>query len=212
METQTAFASGINQTILDKVQDENLKESLASGIGYYYPYMEKSDKRLLSIFFKKKAIQVLLATRESCWSCPKATLVIIMGTQLYEGREHRYIDYTIAEILQMIGNASDSKNFNQALILTNTSKREYYRKFLSEALPIESHMPSYLADAFITEVSEGIISARNDCMGWLMYTYFFSRLTANPTFYDLSDTSYDGINAFYLSLLKIHWIAWPKRR
>lgn len=187
---------------LDKVQDENLKESLASGIGYYYPYMEKSDKKIVEHLFKKKAIQVLLATRESCWSCPKATLVIIMGTQLYEGREHRYIDYTIAEILQMIGNASDSKNFNQALILTNTSKREYYRKFLSEALPIESHMPSYLADAFITEVSEGIISARNDCMGWLMYTYFFSRLTANPTFYDLSDTSYDGINAFLSELVE----------
>lgn len=187
---------------LEKVQDESLKESLATGIGYYYPYMEKSDKKIVEHLFKKKAIQVLLASKETCWTGPKSNLVIVMGTQLYEGREHRYIDYTIAELLQMIGHASEQHGFNQALILTNTAKREYYRKFLSEALPIESHIPSYLADAFVTEVSEQIISSRNDCMGWLMYTYFFSRLTANPTFYDLADTSYDGINAFLSELVE----------
>lgn len=151
--------------------------------------MEKSDKRIVEHLFKKKAIQVLLATKETCWVGPKANLVIVMGTQFYEGREHRYMDYTVAELLQMIGHASVPDEFNQILILTNTSKRDYYRKFLNEALPIESHMPSHIADALIPEISEEIIHSRNDCMAWIMYTYFYKRLLENPTFYDLSDTS-----------------------
>lgn len=188
--------------LLEKVRDEDLKESLEKGIGYHFPYMEKSDKRIVDHLFAKGAIQILLATKDTCWTGPKASLVIVMGTQMYEGREHRYIDYTIAEILQMIGHASLQDENNHALILTNTSKRDYYRKFLSEALPIESHLVSHLADAFITEISEGIISSRNDCMGWVMFTYFFSRITANPTFYDLVDTSYNGISAYLSELVE----------
>lgn len=187
--------------ILDRVRDESLKESLEMGIGYIYPYMEQSDKRIVQHLFNKKAIQVLLAARESCWTGPKANLVIVMGTQFYEGREHRYIDYTIAELLQMIGHASIADELNQALILTNSSKRDYYRKFLSEALPIESHMPSYLADALIPEISEEIIHSRNDCMAWIMYTYFYKRLLENPTFYDLANTSQEGISVYLSDLL-----------
>jgi replicative superfamily II helicase len=40
-----------------------------------------------------------------CWaiSCP-AHLVVVMGTEYYEGKEHRYIDYAVTDILQMMGN------------------------------------------------------------------------------------------------------------
>ena len=32
-------------------------------------------------------------------------MVIIMGVQFYEGKEHRYVDYPVMDVLQMMGRA-----------------------------------------------------------------------------------------------------------
>ena len=32
-------------------------------------------------------------------------MVIIMGVQYYEGKEYRYVDYPVIDVLQMIGRA-----------------------------------------------------------------------------------------------------------
>jgi pre-mRNA-splicing helicase BRR2 len=32
-------------------------------------------------------------------------MVIVMGVQFYEGKEHRYIDYPVMDVLQMMGKA-----------------------------------------------------------------------------------------------------------
>lgn len=192
------------QPALDKIHDEALKESLESGIGYLYPYMDKSDRLIVERLFTRGAIQVVLATRDTCWSGPLAKLVIVMGTQIYEGQEHRYVDYPISELLQMIGHANriGEDNGGKALVLTNTSKREYYRKFLNEALPIESHLNLSLHNAFVTEISEQVIESKSGCIDWLTYSFFYRRLSANPSFYGLLDTSPQGISEYLSELIE----------
>lgn len=189
---------------LEKVQDESLKESLESGIGFFYPYMAKSDRVIVERLFSNGAIQVVLATRDTCWYGPLAKLVVVMGTQIYEGQEHRYVDYPISELLQMIGHANrlGEDEVGKALILTNTSKREYYRKFLNEALPIESHLNLSLRDAFVTEISEQVIESKSGCIDWLTYSFFYRRLSANPSFYGLVDTSPQGISEYLSELIE----------
>ncbi|CAZ85685.1 unnamed protein product [Tuber melanosporum] len=72
--------------------------------------------------------------------------------------------------------------------------KDYYRKFLNEALPIESHLPAYLHDAFVTEISTKTIGSTQDAVDWSTYTYFYRRLLANPSYYSLTDISHEGLS------------------
>jgi pre-mRNA-splicing helicase BRR2 len=109
---------------IQHVTDEDLRECLRSGIGFYHEGLSKQDKRIVEHLYRGNAIQVVVASKDTAWSIPlSAYLVILMGVQSYEGnfrkirsslrlvltnivgREHRYIDYPFADILQMMGKA-----------------------------------------------------------------------------------------------------------
>ncbi|KAK5187866.1 Pre-mRNA-splicing helicase BRR2, partial [Cryomyces antarcticus] len=127
-----------------------------------------------------------------------------MGTQFFEGREHRYIDYPISEVLQMFGKAGrplEDKSSKGVLMLPAV-KREYYKKFLNEALPIESHLQAYLHDAFVAEISTKMISSTQEAVDWSTYTYFYRRLLANPSYYGLTDTSHEGLSTHLSELVE----------
>lgn len=183
---------------LSRIQEKALAESLSHGIGYYHEALGKTDKRIVEGLFASGAIKILLASRDVCWelSIP-AHLVIVMGTSFFEGREHRYVDYSLSEVVKMFGKASrpGEDKFGKAVLMTPVVKKDYYRKFLNEALPIESHLQAYLHDAFVTEISTKTIASTQDAVDWATYTYFYRRLLANPSFYSLTDTSHDGLSA-----------------
>lgn len=184
------------QKYLPRVQDPNLSECLPLGIGLYYPSMAPGDKKLVETLYEAGAIRVLIASIETCWYCPAGDLVVVMGTQFYEGREHRYLDYPISDILQATG-----KSRANVLVLTNATKRDYYHKFLSEALPIQSHLHEYLADALVAEITEKTIQSPEDSMDWLTYTLFYRLLNLNPSFYGLEDVSPDGLSEYLSDLI-----------
>jgi pre-mRNA-splicing helicase BRR2 len=193
------------EPILNKVNEKALVESLKHGIGYFHEALDSFDKSAVEYLFKIGAIQVLLVSRDCCWEIEStAHLVIVMGTQFFEGREHRYIDYPISEILQMFGKAGrvGQENVCRGVLMVPAVKREYYKKFLNEALPMESQLQSYLHDAFVAEVSTQFISSTQEAMDWLTYTYFYRRLLANPTFYGLVDTSHEGLSGFLSDLVE----------
>ncbi|KKA23733.1 Pre-mRNA splicing helicase [Rasamsonia emersonii CBS 393.64] len=191
--------------LLDRIHERTLAESISHGIGYYHEALSTNDKRIVSHLFKIGAIQVMLASRDVCWEIDlTAHLVIIMGTQFYEGREHRYIDYPISEILQMFGRASrpGQDKIGKGVLMVPQVKRDYYKKFLNEALPIESNLQIYLHDAFVTEISTKTIASTQDAVDWMTYTYFYRRLLANPSFYGLSDVSHEGLSTFLSELVE----------
>jgi len=182
---------------LNIIQEKPLAESLSHGIGYYHEALGKNDKRIVESLFEGGAFKVLLASRDVAWELnTTAHMVIVMGTQFFEGREHRYIDYPLSEVLQMLGKTSrpGEDKFGKAVLMTTAVKKDYYRKFLNEALPIESHLPAYLHDAFVTEISTKTIGSTQDAVDWSTYTYFYRRLLANPSYYSLTDTSHEGLS------------------
>ena len=193
------------QPLLGRIQEQALAESISHGIGYYHEALSPTDKRIVSHLFSIGAIQVLLASRDVCWELNlTAHLVIVMGTQFFEGREHRYIDYPISDILQMFGKASRPKEdkFGRGVLMVPAVKRDYYKKFLNEALPVESHLQIYLHDAFVTEASTRTVASTQDAVDWMTYTYFYRRLLANPSFYGLSDISHEGLSTFLSELVE----------
>ena len=191
--------------VLSKIGEPALAESMSHGIGYFHEGLSSFDRRAVEHFFKIGAIQLVLVSRDSCWEFnTSAHLVIVMGTQFFEGREHRYIDYPISEILQMFGKAGrvGEDQIAKGVLMVPAIKRSYYKKFLNEALPVESHLQSYLHDAIVAEISTKMIGSTQDAIDWSTYTYFYRRLLANPSFYGLLDTSHEGLSSYLSELVE----------
>lgn len=193
------------QPLLDRVHEEALAEALSHGVGYYHEALSTDDKRIVKYLYDNGAIQVLVASREVCWELDcTAHLVIVMGTQYFEGREHRYVDYPMTDVLQMFGKAlrPSKDGRGRGVLMVPGVKREYYKKFLNEALPVESHLHSYLHDAFVTEISTRMIESGDDAINWMTFTYFYRRLLANPSFYSLLDTTQDALSQYLSDLVE----------
>ncbi|KAF3762397.1 hypothetical protein M406DRAFT_63315 [Cryphonectria parasitica EP155] len=191
--------------LLDRVHEEALAEALSHGVGYYHEALSNDDKRIVKYLYDNGAIQVLVASREVCWELDcTAHLVIVMGTQYFEGREHRYVDYPMTDVLQMFGKAlrPSADGRGRGVLMVPGVKREYYKKFLNEALPVESHLHSYLHDAFVTEISTRMIESGDDAINWMTFTYFYRRLLANPSFYSLLDTTQDALSQYLSDLVE----------
>jgi pre-mRNA-splicing helicase BRR2 len=191
--------------LLERIHEEALAEAISHGIGYYHEALSTSDKRIVKHLYNNGAIQVLVASRDVCWELDcTAHLVIVMGTQYFEGREHRYVDYPLSEVLQMFGKATRplEDKISKGVLMVPAVKREYYKKFLNEALPIESHLQVYLHDAFVSEISTKMIESADDAINWTTFTYFYRRLLANPSYYSLTDTSHEGLSAHLSELVE----------
>ena len=191
--------------LLNHLHEKPLADSVSHGIGYFHEALSASDKRIVSHLYTIGAIQIMIASRDVCWEIDCTShLVIVMGTQFFEGREHRYIDYPISEVLQMFGKASrpQEDKISKGVLMVPAVKREYYKKFLGEALPIESQLQVYLHDAFVSEISTKIIGSTQDAVDWATYTYFYRRLLANPSYYGLTDTSHEALSSHLSELVE----------
>ncbi|KAH9477321.1 U5 small nuclear ribonucleoprotein 200 kDa helicase [Psilocybe cubensis] len=186
------------QPHLDHITDKGLVETLKHGIGYYHEALDKQDKRIVQRLFESGAIQVLVASKDTAWSLPVASyMVIIMGVQSYEGKEHRYIDYPVMDVLQMMGKACrplQDEN-SRCVLMCQQTRKEFFKKFLSEGLPIESHLPTgYLHDYFLAEIAVKTIENKQDAMDVLTWTYFYKRMLENPNYYNLHNTSHQHVS------------------
>jgi activating signal cointegrator complex subunit 3 len=75
-------------------------------------------------------IMVLVATATLAWGVNlPARLVIVKGTEYYDGKKSRYVDYPLTDVLQMIGRAGrpgfDTEG--RAVVLVESSKKNFYK-------------------------------------------------------------------------------------
>lgn len=94
-------------------------------------------------------------------------MVIIMGVQFFEGKEHRYVDYPVMDVLQMMGRACRPREDERSrcVLMCQQTRKDFYKKFLSEGLPIESHLPTHLLhDYFLAEIAVKTIENKQDAM------------------------------------------------
>ncbi|KAH7035285.1 Sec63 Brl domain-containing protein [Microdochium trichocladiopsis] len=191
--------------LLERIREEALAEALSHGVGYYHEALSQSDKRIVLHLYKQGAIQVLVASRDVCWELDTtAHLVVVMGTQYFEGREHRYVDYQLSEVLQMFGKAlrPSGDGRSRGVLMVPAVKREYFKKFLNEALPVESHLHNFMHDALVTEVSTKMIESTDDAISWVTFTYFYKRILANPSYYSLPSLTEDAFNTYLSDLIE----------
>eukprot|EP00095_Tigriopus_kingsejongensis_P005132 snap_masked-scaffold100_size373717-processed-gene-2.9 protein:Tk05132 transcript:snap_masked-scaffold100_size373717-processed-gene-2.9-mRNA-1 annotation:"u5 small nuclear ribonucleoprotein 200 kda helicase" len=178
---------------VDKITDKTLKETLCQGVGYLHEGLSKADRSVVESLFDSGAVQVLVVSRSLCWGVNlQAYLVIIMDTQFYSGKHHAYHDYALTDVLQMIGLANRPGQDVDAkcVLLCQTSKKDMFKKFLYEPLPIESHLDHCLHDHFNAEIVTKTIENKQDAVDYLTWTLMYRRLTQNPNYYGMQGISY----------------------
>lgn len=178
---------------IDKINDEMLKATLRHGVGYLHEGLTKLDQEVVSQLFEAGWIQVCVMSSSMCWGVSlSAHLVVVMGTQYYDGRENAHTDYPVTDLLQMMGHASRPllDNSGKCVILCHAPRKEYYKKFLYEAFPVESHLHHFLHDNLNAEIVAGIIENKQDAVDYLTWTFMYRRLTQNPNYYNLQGVSH----------------------
>ncbi|XP_078430193.1 U5 small nuclear ribonucleoprotein helicase isoform X4 [Wolffia australiana] len=191
------------QMVISQISDSNLKHVLQFGIGLHHAGLSDKDRSIVEELFGNNKIQVLISTSTLAWGVNlPAHLVIIKGTEYYDGKAKRYVDFPITDILQMMGRAGRPQfdQHGKAVILVHEPKKSFYKKFLYEPFPVESNLRGHLHDHINAEIVSGTISHKEDAIHYLTWTYFFRRLVVNPAYYGLEDTEPDTVN-LYLSRL-----------
>ncbi|EOY19725.1 U5 small nuclear ribonucleoprotein helicase, putative isoform 2 [Theobroma cacao] len=178
---------------VDKISEETLRTTLEHGVGYLHEGLNSLDQEVVSQLFEAGWIQVCVMSSSLCWGVPlSAHLVVVMGTQYYDGRENAHTDYPVTDLLQMMGHASRPllDNSGKCVILCHAPRKEYYKKFLYEAFPVESHLHHFLHDNFNAEIVALVIENKQDAVDYLTWTFMYRRLTQNPNYYNLQGVSH----------------------
>lgn len=98
-----------------------------------------------------------------------------MGVQYFEGKEHRYVDYPVTDVLQMMGKACrpTEDERSRCVLMCQQTRKDFYKKFLAEGLPIESHLPTNLLhDYFLAEIAVKTIENKQDAMVNVIHRLF----------------------------------------
>ncbi|KAL9170519.1 hypothetical protein ABFS82_04G149700 [Erythranthe guttata] len=191
------------QMILSQVTDQNLRHTLQFGIGLHHAGLNDKDRSLVEELFANNKIQVLVCTSTLAWGVNlPAHLVIIKGTEFFDAKSKRYVDFPITDILQMMGRAGRPQfdQHGKAIILVHEPKKSFYKKFLYEPFPVESSLREQLHDHINAEIVSGTICHKEDAVHYLTWTYLFRRLMVNPAYYGLEDTDPGTLSSYMSSL------------
>lgn len=184
---------------ISRVTDGNLKHTLYFGIGLHHAGLPDGDRKVVEELFLAGKIQILIATSTLAWGVNfPAHLVIVKGTEYFDAPGKQYVDYPITDILQMMGRAGRPQFdvVGKAVVMVHESKKEFYKKFLYEPFPVESSLLQQLHDHLNAEVVSGSIVNQQGAVDYLTWTFFYRRLTKNPSYYGLSGTSHAEVKAF----------------
>ena len=191
--------------VLARVRDPALKHCLGFGVGLHHAGLGSEDRQLVETLFARCEIQVLVSTSTLAWGVNlPAHLVVIKGTEFYDGKARRYVDFPITDALQMMGRAGRPQfdTSGVCVIMCHEPKKAFYKKFLYEPFPVESSLVDQLPDHFNAEVVAGTIASKQDAVDYLTWTYFFRRLVKNPSYYDLESVDHDAINAYLSKIVE----------
>eukprot|EP01041_Mallomonas_annulata_P002895 gene2895-5684_t len=185
-----------SKTIADvilTIKEPALAQTLARGVGFLHSGLPKSDRDRVRALYRDGVLGVLVCPYDLCWSTPgPAHLVVVMDTVYYEGREHRFVDYSITDVMQMAGLACRPQldESGKCVILCHSPKKEYFKRLLHDPLPLESHLDHFLHDHLNAEIVTKTIENKQDAVDYLTWTFYYRRLTQNPNYYNLQGSSH----------------------
>lgn len=148
---------------------------------------------------------MLISTSTLAWGVNlPAHLVIIKGTEYYDGNLKRYVDMPITDILQMMGRAGRPQfdTSGVACVYVQDLKKNFYKKFLYEPFPVESNLLEVLPDHVNAEIVAGTVPTQMQLVEYLTWTYLFRRLHENPSYYNFNcKVTLKNVNLYLTALV-----------
>ena len=87
--------------LLDRVKDQALRHTLAFGVGIHHAGLAESDRTVVERLFVQQKILVLVCTSTLAWGVNfPAHLVVVKGTEFYDGKLKKYVDFPVTDVLQ----------------------------------------------------------------------------------------------------------------
>ncbi|KAN0066073.1 putative steryl acetyl hydrolase mug81 [Thecaphora frezii] len=203
------------EAILGSIRDESLHEALMHGFGVVHDGLAPHDQALMLQLFEQGVIKVLVASRESCWTLPvRSHLVIVMSTQYVRLTKVRgqtgisdreVVDYTLPELVRMQAHAvrpgtrASPSPPGECLVLCQSDKAALLESLLQAGLPIQSSLlednAKLLLPYLLQEIVAGSIVTRSDLVSLLGWTFVAVDARRNPSFYDALEASEQGAAA-----------------
>lgn len=193
------------ESVAETIEDESLHHIITFGVGIHHAGLSTHDRDTVERLFLGGQIRVLVATATLAWGVNlPAHFVIVKGTEYFDGKTSRYVDYPLTDVLQMIGRAGRPgfDTSGVAVVMIAEEKKNYYHKFLYSPFPVESCLHGKMCENLNAEISIGTISSIVDAVGYLTWTFYARRVKANPSYYGARSTSEEGIEDFLLEVAK----------
>eukprot|EP01064_Diplonema_japonicum_P012366 TRINITY_DN19848_c0_g1_i1.p1 TRINITY_DN19848_c0_g1~~TRINITY_DN19848_c0_g1_i1.p1 ORF type:complete len:2149 (+),score=712.76 TRINITY_DN19848_c0_g1_i1:40-6486(+) len=192
---------------MELVKDRLLKKALSYGIGFFDEGMAKTDKAVVGGLFDSSigAIQIVVAPYTMVYKLSlSAYMVITLGTQYYDGKEYRHVDYNLADMLEMVGRAGRQQHDEQgvALVMCHTPRKAYLKKVLYDPFPVESQLEGFIIDHLNSEIVYKTIEAKQDAVDYLTWTFLYRRLRQNPLFYRMFGLSHEHMSEYLSELVE----------
>ncbi|OMJ83950.1 hypothetical protein SteCoe_15048 [Stentor coeruleus] len=192
------------QVILTQIADENLNHALSYGIGLHHAGLAENDRKIVEELFTTGKIQILVTTTTLAWGVNfPAHLVIIKGSEYFDAKEKKYVDFPITDILQMMGRAGRPQYDDNGIVCIYVleEKRAFLKTFLYQPFPVESSLSEKLLDHINAEIAAGTLTSKSSCINYLTWTYFYRRLTKNPGYYNLLSLNAEAVNIYLMGMV-----------
>jgi hypothetical protein len=193
------------KAIAQSLNDKVLCHAITFGIGLHHDGLTSHDREVVERLFLEENIQILIATATLAWGVNlPAHLVILKGTEYFDGKLSRYVDYPVTDILQMMGRAGRPQfdDIGVAVIMCEDSKKTFLKKFIYEPFPVESCLSDRMCETINAEISTGTINSFTDAIGYLKWTFFARRVKLNPSYYGAISSEDDDVEEFFLSVIQ----------
>nr|CAH7750403.1 unnamed protein product [Callosobruchus chinensis] len=184
--------TGELERVKARIIDQDLAQLLTFGIGMHHAALTDNDRNLVEQLYVAQKIQVLVATATLAWGVNfPARLVIVKGTEYFDGATKRYVDMPITDVIQMVGRAGRPQfdTTGVACVMVQENKKKFYRKFLFEPFPVESNLLEFLPDHVNAEIANENITTKAQLIEFIQSTFFYRRLLANPSYYQMDSNS-----------------------
>ena len=191
--------------IVARIKEPALKHALSFGVAILHDGQDPEEQSLACKLFDSGAVQILVAASSMVWRISSvARLVVIMGTQSYDVTGQGTSDIAMSDVLQMVGRAGrpavDARG--TCVLMCHAPRKEFYKRFLHEPLPVESHLDASLHDALIAEIVAGTVRSTQAAVDYLTWTLYYRRLTLNPNYYNMTGVSHRHVSEHLSELVE----------
>jgi pre-mRNA-splicing helicase BRR2 len=102
---EAKFASEVRKNIRG---DQTLKSTLEYGVGILHDGISDEEKAYVIRLYQSRQIMLLVAIHSLAWSLDsiECHLVVILDAERFDGQEKRSVEYSIPDVLQMMGRAN----------------------------------------------------------------------------------------------------------